>query len=96
MSWFDAAKPGSLPKRIETDIGIMYIGLGDRLSQFSSSLTMTIVSYIFAVYRGWQIAIVFTLMYPFMAFGGCLMMSALRDTVLETQGPVHLRDMDMK
>jgi len=84
VSWFEAKS--NLARSIEDDIDVVFVGMGDKASQFCTACSMSLVSYIFAMLRGWQIALVFTLMYPFMAFGGCLMMSALKDNMLETQG----------
>ena len=56
------------------------------MSQFCFARSVSLASYNFAVLRGWHIALVLALMYLFLACRGCLVMSALKDNMQETQG----------
>ena len=89
--YFDRMSVGSraksdLARTIDDDIDVVFVGMGDKMSQFCTACFRSLASYNFAVLRGWQIALVFALMYPFLAFGGCLVMSAPQDNMQETHG----------
>jgi ATP-binding cassette subfamily B (MDR/TAP) protein 1 len=86
VGWFDTHDIGSFPAEMSQDIEDLQAGLGAMVGITIMSFSQLIFGYLLGFIKGWLLAIVIFVTTPFMAVGAAIMMSAMMDIQMETQG----------
>ncbi|EER04129.1 multidrug resistance protein, putative [Perkinsus marinus ATCC 50983] len=73
IAWFDMRTPAAIPSRMAEDVLKVRDAIGSKASMCCVNIAMTVVGYIIAFYRGWQITLVMMSSLPLIMIAGFLM-----------------------
>ncbi|KAF4664789.1 (ABC) transporter [Perkinsus chesapeaki] len=73
IAWFDMRTPAALPSRMAEDVLKVRDAIGSKASLCCVNISMAVVGYIVAFYRGWQITLVMMSSMPLIMVAGALM-----------------------
>ncbi|EEQ99373.1 multidrug resistance protein, putative, partial [Perkinsus marinus ATCC 50983] len=77
IAWFDVRTPAALPARMSEDVLKVRDAIGQKASMMCMNVSMCIVGYIIAFYRGWQITLVMIATCPLIMVCGLFMAKAM-------------------
>eukprot|EP01017_Pseudomicrothorax_dubius_P007833 TRINITY_DN124_c0_g1_i6.p1 TRINITY_DN124_c0_g1~~TRINITY_DN124_c0_g1_i6.p1 ORF type:complete len:1219 (+),score=330.83 TRINITY_DN124_c0_g1_i6:81-3659(+) len=85
ISYFDRVNPNELTAKISTETFSIQSALGEKVSTFLFTISMSISGFVIGFIKGWQLTLVLSATLPFLVIAGLLLTTVLQKSDLVTK-----------